>query len=221
MGDASRAKEAVGRRAAELVVDGMKVGLGTGSTVHFTIVALGERRPDVVCVATSKRTAHLAAELGLRVESPDAVGALDIAIDGADEVDPDFHLIKGGGGAHAREKIVAEMAKTFVVVVDHSKVVEQLGAFGVPLEVLPFAPGIVEARVRDIGARAVQRLPEPTDNGNVLLRADFGEIDYPPELAVRLESIPGLVEHGLFLGENVARVFVGNPDGHAEELERG
>ena len=110
-------KEAAGREAAEFVVDGMRVGLGTGSTVHWTIVALGERRPDIVCAATSKQTAELATSLGLQVAPADELGSLDIAIDGADEVDPAYNLTKGGGGAQTREKIIATMARRFVVVV--------------------------------------------------------------------------------------------------------
>src|SRR5262245_16215949 len=129
------AKEAAGRRAAAYVTDGMKVGLGTGSTVHFTIVALGERKPDIVCAATSERTRALATDLGVKVVPPDDLVELDIAIDGADEVDSRFNLIKGGGGAHTREKVIANMARRFIVVVDEAKLVDTLGAFGLPLEV--------------------------------------------------------------------------------------
>ena len=144
---ATAAKEAAGRQAAAYVTDGMRVGLGTGSTVHFTIVALGERGPDITCTATSRQTHDLATSLGLRVVAPDEIGHLDVAIYGADEVDPDFNLTKGGGGAHTREKIVAQMAERFIVVVDESKLVDHLGPFGTPLEVLDFAPRVVAARV--------------------------------------------------------------------------
>ena len=143
---ALEAKQRAGRAAADLVTDGMRVGLGTGSTVHWTIAALGERRPDVLCVATSARTEGMARSLGLRLERPDDVRSLDIAIDGADEVDPAGNLTKGGGGAHTREKVVAEMAERFVVVVDESKLVPRLGPFGTPLEVLDYAPGVVADR---------------------------------------------------------------------------
>ena len=213
-----RAKELAGRRAAEEVEDGMRVGLGTGSTVHHTILALGERRPRITCVATSDRTAELATRLGLHVVSPDELVALDIAIDGADEVDPDFNLIKGGGGAHTREKIVASMADRFIVVVDESKLVERLGAFGLPLEALPFAPAVLVARVEALGARDVTRRPEPSDNGNVLLDAHFGAIEDPAGLAARLAAIPGLVEHGIFLGDMLERVVVASADGVSERL---
>jgi ribose 5-phosphate isomerase A len=212
------AKQLAGRRAAEEVEDGMRVGLGTGSTVHHTILALGERKPSITCAATSERTAELAAGLGLRVVPPDELVSLDIAIDGADEVDPEFNLIKGGGGAHTREKIVAAMADRFIVVVDESKLVERLGAFGVPLEVLPFAPAVVTARVEALGANKVTRRPEPSDNGNLLLDAHFGFIEDPAGLAARLSAIPGLVEHGIFLGDMLERVVIAGAGGVSERI---
>lgn len=214
-----QAKQEAGRRAAEHVESGMRVGLGTGSTVHWTVVALGERKADVTCVATSERTCELATGLGLRVVEPDELGGLDVAIDGADEVDPAFNLVKGGGGALTREKIVAEMAARFIVVVDESKRVQALGAFGLPLEVLPFAPGVVAGRVRALGARAVTARPARSDNGNVLLDADFGLLDDPAGLARELNVIPGLVEHGIFLAPCVERVIVAGTAG-IEELPR-
>jgi ribose 5-phosphate isomerase A len=213
-----QSKELAGRRAAAFVEDGMRVGLGTGSTVHFTIVALGEVGPDIICVATSERTHELATSLGLAVVPPDEAGRLDIAIDGADEVDRQLNLIKGGGGAHTREKIVAGMAARFIVVVDESKVVPTLGPFGLPLEVLPFSPGVVEGCLTALGARSIERRPEPSDNGNVLMRADFGLIEDPPALARSLAAIPGLVEHGIFPGDMVERVIVAGADG-VRELE--
>ncbi len=210
------AKESAGRHAAAYVEDGMRVGLGTGSTVHFTIVALGERNLDLRCAATSERTAELAARVGLRVLPPDEIGRLDIAIDGADEIDPDFNLVKGGGGAHTREKIVAQMASRFIVVVDESKLVDRLGAFGLPLEVLGFAPGAVAARVRALGASQVTPRPGRSDNGNLLYDARFPAIADPAALARELEAIPGLVEHGIFLGERVERVIVAGSGGIRE-----
>lgn len=214
----AEAKERAGRRAADHVRDGMAVGLGTGSTVHHAIVRLGERRLDIRCAATSERTRELALRLGLQVQPPDELGRLDLAIDGADEVDPRLHLIKGGGGAHAREKIVAAMADRFLVVVDEGKLVERLGAFGVPLEVLPFAPGFVETRLRTLGADRVTRRIEPSDNGNLLLDAHFGWIDDPPALAERLAALPGIVEHGIFPAAMVERVIVGAAGGTRELL---
>jgi ribose 5-phosphate isomerase A len=139
-----------------------------------------------------------------------------VALDGADEVDAHFNLIKGGGGAQAREKIVAAMADRFIVVVDEAKLVETLGAFGLPLEVLPFAPDVVAEDVMKLGAMQVARRTEPSDNGNVLLDAAFGLIADPAGLARRLESVPGLVAHGLFPSELVERVIVAGTDGVRE-----
>jgi ribose 5-phosphate isomerase A len=210
------AKERAGRHAAGYVQDGMRVGLGTGSTVHWSIVELGDRRPDIVCTATSVQTHDLATSLGLTVVAPDEIGSLDLAIDGADEVDPAFNLTKGGGGAHTREKIVAQMAPRFVVVVDESKLVPHLGPFGTPLEVLGFAPEVVVARVLALGDSAVVRRTVRSDNGNLLFDAHFGTIDDPAALARSLDQVPGIVEHGLFLAPMVERVVVAGLDGVRE-----
>jgi ribose 5-phosphate isomerase A len=212
----TRAKDAAGRHAAGYVTDGMRVGLGTGSTVHFTILELGDRLPDIVCTATSKATEELATSLGLEVVTPDEIGALDIAIDGADEVDPAFNLTKGGGGAHTREKIVESMTTRLIVVVDESKLVPALGPFGTPIEVLDFAPATVVAAVEALGARGVTTREGRSDNGNLLMSADFGAIDDPVALAARLAAIPGLVEHGIFPGSMVERVVVAGTDGVRE-----
>lgn len=212
----TRLKELAGRRAAEHVESGMRVGLGSGSTVFYTIIALGERELDVQCVATSERTARIAAEVGLEVVPPDVARHLDVAVDGADEVDAHFNLIKGGGGAHAREKVVAAMADRFLVVVDEAKLVQTLGAFALPLEVLPFAPEVVAEDVMELGARQVIRRQEPSDNGNVLLDAAFGRIEDPEALAARLAAVPGLVAHGLFPCEMVERVIVAGTEGVRE-----
>ncbi len=211
-------KEAAGRQAASYVEPGMKVGLGTGTTVHHAIVALGERAGGseglgITCTATSVRSEQLARSVGLEVVAPDALGVLDIALDGADEVASTFDLTKGGGGAHTREKIVAQMAARFLVVVDESKLVDRLGAFGTPLEVLAFAPEVAYARVRALGAADVVPRSEPSDNGNILADAHFGSIADPAALARELDAIPGIVEHGLFLAPMVERVIVGGADG--------
>ncbi len=220
MSEAPSPKEIAGRQAATYVTDGMRVGLGTGSTVHFTIVALGERGLDIVCTATSVQTHQLATSLGLRVVSPDEIMALDIAIDGADEVDPAFNLTKGGGGAQTREKVVAQMAERFVVVVDESKLVEHLGPFGTPLEVLDFAPAVVASRVRALGAVDVTTRDGRSDNGNLLMDAHFGTIADPLALGAELAAVPGIVEHGIFPGEMVERVVVAGVSG-ARELING
>jgi ribose 5-phosphate isomerase A len=217
---AEHAKELAGRHAADYVTDGMRVGLGTGSTVRFTTLALGERRPDIVCTATSVQTQELATSVGLKVEAPDDIGALDIAIDGADEVAASFDLTKGGGGAHTREKLVAEMSPRFIVVVDESKLVDRLGPFGTPLEVLHFAPGVVRRRVEALGATRVTTRDRESDNGNLLVDAHFGTIDDPAALARELEQIPGIVGHGIFLASLVERVVVAGNDGDVRELVR-
>jgi ribose 5-phosphate isomerase A len=210
------AKEEAGRHAAGYVADGMRVGLGTGSTVHWTIVELAARGLDVVCTATSVRTGDLARSSGLKVLAPDEVGALDIAIDGADEVDRDLNLTKGGGGAHTREKVVATMAARFVVVVDESKLVDHLGPFGTPLEILDFAPGVVATRVRELGASSVVLREGRSDNGNLLADARFGPIPDPLSLAAALAAVPGVVEHGIFPAAMVDRVVVAGASGVRE-----
>jgi ribose 5-phosphate isomerase A len=212
----TRAKEDAGRHAAGYVTDGMRVGLGTGSTVHWTIVELGERAPDIVCTATSVQTHDLALSLGLEVVSPDEIGHLDIAIDGADEVDPSFNLTKGGGNAHTREKIIASMADRFLVVVDDTKLVDQLGPFGTPIEVLGFAPAVVAAAVQALGAGEIVTRPVRSDNGNLVMLAHFGTIADPVALGARLAEVPGLVEHGIFPGSMVERVVVAGADGTRE-----
>ncbi|HEY5155652.1 MAG TPA: ribose-5-phosphate isomerase RpiA [Acidimicrobiales bacterium] len=216
MNEPLSAKEAAGRHAAAYVTDGMRVGLGTGSTVHFTIVALGERAPDIVCTATSIQTQELATSLGLKVVTPDEIGELDLVIDGADEVDPAFNLTKGGGGAHTREKLVAQMAPRFIVVVDQTKLVDRLGPFGTPLEVLDFAPVVVANRVHALGATAVTTRAGRSDNHNLLMDAHFPPIADPVALGTHLAAIPGIVEHGLFPGTMVERVVVAGPDGVRE-----
>lgn len=221
MGSAQEAaKEATGREAATFVESGMRVGLGSGSTVRFTTIALGEAGLDIRCTATSVATEELARDVGLEVVTPDQIGALDIAVDGADEVDPRFNLTKGGGGAHTREKLVAQMSPRFIVVVDESKLVDHLGAFGTPLEVLDFAPGVVSARVEALGSDELTTRDERSDNGNLLMDAHFDAIDDPEALARQLAAIPGIVEHGLFPASMVERVIVGADDGSVRELPR-
>lgn len=214
------AKQAAGKHASVFVESGMRVGLGTGSTAQWLIVALGERASsgslDITCTATSMRSEALARSLGLTVLTPDEIGSLDLAIDGADEVDPALNLVKGGGGAHVREKIIAQMAPRFLVVADETKLVDRLGAFGLPLEVLDFAPGVVSGRVTDLGAASITTRPERSDNGNLLMDAHFPAIEDPAALARALEQVPGIVEHGLFLAEMVERVIVAGADGVRE-----
>jgi ribose 5-phosphate isomerase A len=185
-------KRRAAEAAAELPEDGMAVGLGTGSTVAYLLPALAERGLSLRCVATSPRTEAAARELGIAVQPFGGLERLDIAIDGADQVAPDGWLVKGGGGAHTREKIVAAAAERFVVIADSSKPVDAIAA-PVPLELHPFG---LRATLRElVDVRLRDALPTP-DGG---LLADYeGEVGDPGALAARLASIPGVVEHGLF-----------------------
>jgi ribose 5-phosphate isomerase A len=196
-------KEAAARAAAELVEDGMRVGLGTGSTVRPMLPALAARGLALRCVATSVATEELARELGLIVESFEALDELDIAIDGADQITPDGWLVKGGGGAHTREKVVAAAADRFVVIASSDKDVEALGP-PVPLELLPFG---LPATLRALGdARLRPGTPRSPDGGVI---ADLYEpFDDPRALAARLDAVPGVIGHGLFGPELVSDVLV-------------
>jgi ribose 5-phosphate isomerase A len=204
-----RYKRAAAKAAAAMVEDGMRVGLGTGSTVAFLLPALAERGlRGLRCVATSPATAQAALALGLTVEDLDAVGELDIAIDGADQVDPRGWLVKGGGAAHTREKIVAAASRVFVVIVSAEKAVPVL-APPVPLEVLRFGVERTLAEVGDAQLRGDLQSPD----GNLI--ADyFGPIaPDAASLAARLSATPGVVEHGLFAPEMVSCVLLAGSDG--------
>jgi ribose 5-phosphate isomerase A len=201
-------KEAAGRAAAKLVHDGDVVGLGTGSTAYFTVVALGERVKTglkIIGIPTSLQTGDLARGVGIPLTTLDEHPEIDITIDGADEVDPKLNLIKGGGGALTREKVIASASKKMVVVADSSKVVRVLGKFPLPVEVIAFARAVVEKEIVALGAVPKLRTKADgsaflTDNGNPILDCSFGEIADPAGLALALSSIPGIVEHGLFIG---------------------
>jgi ribose 5-phosphate isomerase A len=209
-------KEAAGRAAAELVEDGMKVGLGTGTTVAYLLAALGERAGelrDMSCAATSPQTMRIALELGLNVRELDELGELDIAIDGADQVDRGGWLIKGGGGAHTREKIVAAAARRFVVIVSANKLCARLQP-PVPLEVLGFGAAHTLAALGDARLRAPgsDEVPSVSPDGNLLAWYE-GPIEDPRALAARLSETPGVVEHGLFAPELVSEIVIASPDG--------
>jgi ribose 5-phosphate isomerase A len=200
--EVEREKRAAAEAAARLVEDGMTVGLGTGSTVAYLLPALASRRLALRCAATSPRTERAATDLGLRVEPMASLDHFDIAIDGADQVAPDGWLVKGGGAAHTREKIVAASADRFVVIVDSTKPVERLRS-PVPLELLDFG---LESTVRRIGPVRMRNVPRSPDGGVI---ADFvGELDDPEALAAALSSTPGVVEHGLFPPQLVTSVLV-------------
>jgi ribose 5-phosphate isomerase A len=204
-----KAKRAAGYRAADMIEDGMVVGLGTGSTVYFAIERLSERVRAglrITGIPTSFQTALRAREAAIPLTTLDDNPAIDIAIDGADEVDPKLRLIKGRGAAHLREKCVAAAAKHFVVVVDEQKMVKILGAAPVPVEVLPFAIMPVLNELRRLGCVPVIREavrkdgPVITDNGNFVVDCTFAAIGSPEKLETDLAAIPGVVESGLFCG---------------------
>ncbi len=201
-------KRAAAIAAAALVQDGMRVGLGTGTTAAHLITALAERGlRGLRCTATSPATEEAARALGLTVEGLDEVGQLDIAIDGADQVDPQSWLIKGGGGALTREKIVAAAADTFVVIVSAEKMVAELCP-PVPLEVLTFG---VQHTLKAISPARLREAPPSPDGG---LIADYsGPIGAPAKLAARFGATPGVVEHGLFPPDMVSLVLIGGEDG--------
>ena len=205
-------KKLAAEAAAEVVADGMRVGLGTGSTVAHLLPALAARRLGIRCVATSPRTERAALELGLSVEPFADLDRLEIAIDGADQVAPDGWLVKGGGGAHTREKIVAAAAERFVVIGDSTKPVERIVP-PVPLELHRFG---LRATLREVGAAELREGAELTPDDGVL--ADYlGEVNEPARLAAWLGAVPGVVEHGLFSPALVSEVLIGR-DGEVERL---
>jgi ribose 5-phosphate isomerase A len=204
--DADAEKRIAAEAAAELVEDGMTVGLGTGSTVAFLLAAIAARGLNGIrCVATSVATEQQARELGIPVEEFSKLERLDIAIDGTDQVTPDGWLIKGGGGAHLREKIVAAAAERFVVIADSSKPVDSLSA---PLPLELFAFGIASTLERLGSAVVLRDVPRSPDDG---LIADYSgaKLGDPAELAARLEADPGVAAHGLFPPDMVSAVLVG------------
>jgi len=203
------AKLAVAKRATEFVRDGMVVGLGTGSTATMFIRELAAKKRKIRCVASSDASHELGRSLGMDVQTLEELPELDLYVDGADEVcrkDGSLDLIKGGGGALLREKIVSSAAREFLVVVDSSKVVETLGRFPLPVEVIRMALPLVEPRLRDLGLNPKLRQKKDgrgsfvTDEGNAILDCAAGRIEEPEALAAELKSIVGVVEHGLFLG---------------------
>jgi ribose 5-phosphate isomerase A len=204
--DVEREKRAAAEAAAELVEDGMTVGLGTGSTVAFLLPALASRGLRLRCVATSPQTERAARELGLQVEPFDQLDRLDIAVDGADQVAPSRWLVKGGGGAHTREKIVAAAADRFVVVASSDKLVDAILP-PIPLELLGYG---VAATLRALGDVEVRAAPHSPDGGVI---ADYrGPVEDPAELAAHLAATPGVIEHGLFSPDLVTDVLVGRGD---------
>ena len=214
------------RKAVELIEDGMVIGLGSGSTIEIFVRELGkkvaENEIELYVIPSSYQSHILAVRYGLAVTDLFQVDEPDICIDGADQVDGDFNLIKGGGAALTREKILASASREFYVMIDSSKLVEKL-SMPVPVEILPFAFGYVKRKIEELGGRCTLRegtgklIPVISDNGNFIADCSFRSIE--PELVWKLGSIPGLIEHGIFPSDMVNAVIVGYEDG-ARMLEK-
>lgn len=229
-----RAKKASATAALEFIEPGMRLGLGTGSTAAWLVKLIGEKARggsfDLMCVPTSSRTRDLALECGLKVGTLDEAGWLDLTIDGADEFDADLNLIKGGGGALLQEKIVAAASDKMVVITDPSKQVDHLGAFPLPVEIVPFGwevtrtiisemLGDLDVSGQQISLRMNRDKPFITDEGHYIVDLHLRRIGSPKRLAALLNQVPGVVENGLFIGLAQA-VVIGQPDGTAEVIER-
>jgi ribose 5-phosphate isomerase A len=218
-------KKAAALHAIKEVKGGMKLGLGTGSTVKYFIDELGRRKFPGLVVPSSKATEELAKKVGLKVSTLEELlksreeeqPILDLYVDGADEVDGNHNLIKGGGGALTREKIVASASTEFTCIVDESKVVKKIGGFPLPIEVIPFAKAYVTSELQELGGTVKARVKFTTDNGNIIL--DVAELKFkdPLELETGLNNIPGVVENGIFAVRQPERVIVGRK-GKAEYM---
>jgi ribose 5-phosphate isomerase A len=219
-------KQIAARAAVELVEAGSIVGLGSGSTAAHAVRFLSERVRDglkIVGIPTSQQTQHLAEQLGIPLSSLEEHPQIDIDIDGADEIDPQLNLIKGGGGAFLREKIIASVSRRFIVIADSAKQVKSLGKFPLPVEVVPFAQSLIKPQIEALGANVSLRSyaygnPYITDEGHHILDCTFGEIPDPPALAEKLRCIPGVIEHGLFIG--MAELALIGKNGKVMQLRR-
>lgn len=219
--DIESLKRRAALKAADYVKDGMVVGLGTGSTAKHLVIALGERVKagmNIRGVPTSQDTATLAEQYGIPLIDADHRWDIDVALDGADQVDPSFNLIKGGGGALLKEKIVAASAKQFIVMIDHTKQVPILGgSFPLPVEVIPFGWGGTARQIETLTkSRVMLRerngTPFKTEAGNLIVDVQIAAIDRPQDLEMALNEIPGVVESGLFVGRTDI-LIVGTPNG--------
>jgi len=231
MTDQNALKRAVAAKALDYVTDGMKLGLGSGSTAEIFVELLAARAfKNLTCVPTSEKTAALARKLGLTLAALDDTAPLDLTIDGADEADRDLNLIKGGGGMLLREKIVAAASKQMVVIADASKLVARLGKFPLPVEVAAFGHKSTAARLATaLTALGYANVPMTlrqqggatfkTDGGNVIYDIAFGAIRNAPQLAAALSAVPGVVEHGLFIG--IATTVLLEGPGGTQIIERG
>lgn len=219
-------KQSVARAAVTFIKNGNIVGLGSGSTAAYFIQFLGERVKaglDVRGIPTSVRAQQLAERCGVPLITLDQVASIDVAVDGADQFDPQLDLIKGGGGALLREKIVASASRQFIVIADSSKQVPVLGSFPLPVEIVGFAKNLLTRRLSSIGAEVVLRKsadgsPYKTDEGHYILDCHFGKIVEPPSLARMISDFPGVVEHGLFI--NMASIVLLAKGADVREIRR-
>jgi ribose 5-phosphate isomerase A len=232
MTDQTALKKAVAARALDYVKDGMKLGLGSGSTAEIFVEMLAPRvrgGEKLLCVPTSERTAAVARKLGLTLAALDDLAPLDLTVDGADEADRNLDLIKGGGGRLLREKIVAAASRKMVVIADESKLVPRLGKFPLPVEVVEFGNKSTAARLArackgagyadvKMTLRQADGAVFKTDSGNVIYDCAFGAIQSAPKLAAAISAVPGVVEHGLFIG--IATTLLIAADGEIEVIER-
>lgn len=219
-------KKQAAEKAVEQIQDNMVVGLGTGSTAYFAIQKIGEKVAqglDIGAVATSVHTEKLAKELGIPLLPFADVHAIDLTIDGADEVDPQFNLIKGGGGALMREKLIAYNTRHYIIIVDESKMVQQLGAFPLPVEILPFGYELTLAQLRKVCSAVQLRSTNGktfiTDNGNLIADLHLGSIADPELLDTLLHGVPGVLETGLFSHRMVSQVMIGTSGGEVKILQ--
>jgi ribose 5-phosphate isomerase A len=220
-------KQLVAKQAAQVVTNNMTIGIGSGSTVYWLIMELGQRVRQGLffrAVPTSKKTAALAAQQNIPLADLNAVDRIDLTIDGADEIDPHLQLIKGGGGALLQEKMVAAASRELLIIGDHTKLVEQLGKFPLPLDVIPFGWKQVQRHMEEsyhieCTLRMKDKEPFVTDHGNYILDCHFQQIERADKLTYELNGIPGVTENGLFI--NMADLAViGYPDGTTETLHK-
>lgn len=221
------AKRIAAERAVDDIQDGMVVGLGTGSTAYWAILKLAAKVKEgltIRAIATSVQSEMLAKENGIPLTSFSEITEIDITIDGADEVNPDLNLIKGGGGALLREKIVAASSRRFIVVVDESKLVDTLGKFPLPVEIIPFGYETTIKRLQNLGCEPVLRVSDDrvfvTDNGNYIVDCHFMKIEDPKNLHQRINQIPGVVDNGLFV-DMADQVIAGYHNGDVKEINQG
>ena len=219
-------KKRAGAKAAQLVQEGMIVGLGSGSTAHWLITELGNRNQKedlrITAVPTSRETEKLATQLGIGCTTLNNVDKIDLTIDGADEIDPQWQLIKGGGGALLQEKMVAAFSERLIIIADHTKLVPQLGRFPLGIEVIPYGWKIIAQQLQqqygiNISLRQKNAGPYLTDHGHYILDAAFGHIEDPRALDQQLRAIPGVVETGLFV-DMVDVLIIAYPDGKVAQL---